>query len=444
MTRPGMRPSDAPPASAAPEWFSDVTPRRVAVVVAGAGARGGYEAGVLSVLLPRLAAAGAVPTLFVGTSAGAINSALCTAGAHLTAADQGEAVLKVWRNLHTYDVFRSPLKTGLGTAGRWAGQLMRIPGVRLTSLLDTSPLWRMAHAAVDWPQLRANVDEGRTALAVVTTSGEDNRTVVFVDRIGQKQLPPSDDSRPIDYRRAKISRAHVLASAAIPVIFPPVQVPDEDGSVGGWYIDGGVRLNTPLKPALALDADAVVIVATHPALDAATRIPHTVAGAPPDVDDTLVRVMDAALVDRMVEDVNTLAKINMLVGAVSGRGPDEPRLEYKVVPFLAIGPPDRGTLGLLAAEVFERTSHGIANLSRITRDVDIQVLGRLLAGDGSRRGDLLSYLYFHPDFIEASIELGRRDAHEIFAGDPTAGIPWQFGPGSGRYGPRGTSVAQPQ
>jgi Patatin-like phospholipase len=93
--------------------------------------------------------------------------------------------------------------------------------------------------------MRANVDAGRTALAVVTTSGEDNRTVVFVDRIGDKQLPPSDDSRPIDYRRAKIDRAHVLASAAIPVIFPPVQVPNLDGSVGGWYIDGGVRLNTP-------------------------------------------------------------------------------------------------------------------------------------------------------------------------------------------------------
>jgi NTE family protein len=147
-----MRPSDARPASAAPEWFADFNPQRVAVVVAGAGARGGYEAGVLSVLLPQLEAAGAVPTLFVGTSAGAINSALCAAGAHLTAAEQGEAALKVWRNLHTHDVFRSPLKTGLGTAGSWAGQLMRIPGVRLTHLLDTGPLWRMAHAAVDWPQ----------------------------------------------------------------------------------------------------------------------------------------------------------------------------------------------------------------------------------------------------------------------------------------------------
>jgi predicted acylesterase/phospholipase RssA len=75
-----MRLSDGDRASAAPWWFSDLSPRRVAVVVAGSDARGRYEAGVLSVLLPRLEAAGAVPTLFVGTSAGAINSVLCAAG----------------------------------------------------------------------------------------------------------------------------------------------------------------------------------------------------------------------------------------------------------------------------------------------------------------------------------------------------------------------------
>src|SRR5258707_214210 len=100
---------DTATASGEPAWFADVRPRRVAVVVAGAGARGGYEAGVLSVLLPHLEAAGAVPTLFVGTSAGAINATLYAAVAHLPAAEQGEAVLEVWRNIHTYDVFRSPM-----------------------------------------------------------------------------------------------------------------------------------------------------------------------------------------------------------------------------------------------------------------------------------------------------------------------------------------------
>ena len=147
-----------------PNW-EPVPPQRVAVVVAGAGARGGYEAGVLSVLLPHLEAAGVVPTLFVGTSAGAINVALYAAVAHLPAVQQGPVVLDAWRRLHSGDVFRSPLVTGLGTASRWAGQLMRINGIRLTGLLDTSPLWRMANQAADWTQLRSNLDSGLTAVA---------------------------------------------------------------------------------------------------------------------------------------------------------------------------------------------------------------------------------------------------------------------------------------
>jgi len=409
---------------------ADVRPQRVAVVIAGAGARGGYEAGVLSVLLPRLEAAGAVPTLLVGTSAGAINAALYAAVADRPVAEQGEPVLDVWRGIHTTDVFRSPVLTGLGTTGRWAGQLIGIPGVRVTSLLDTTPLKRMAHHAADWSQVRKNVDDGRTSLAVVTTSGHDNRTVVFVDRAGDRDLPPSDDSRPIDYRPAEVGPAHVLASAAIPVAFPPVRVPTEDGAPGGWYLDGGVRLNTPLKPALALGADAVVIVATHPAFDAAPGIAHTGESRPPDVDDTVVRVMDAALVDRMVEDVNTLAKMNVLVAAAQRPGAaGEPGTGHAVVPFLAIGPPERGTLGLLAAEIFDdRQGGALGGLLRLARDPDMRLLGRLLHGDGSRRGDLLSYLFFDPEFMEASIECGRRDAEAAFAGVPPGRVPWQIGP----------------
>jgi NTE family protein len=146
------------------------------------------------------------------------------------------------------------------------------------------------------------------------------------------------------------------------------------------------------------------------------------------VDDTLVRVMDAALVDRMVEDVSTLAKINVLVrDAVPGS-----TTGHRVVPFLPVGPADRGSLGVLATEVFERRPGGPAGaLRRIARDTDVRVLGRLLSGDGARRGDLLSYLYFDPDFMEASIELGRADAAQALEGSPRGTIPWQVGPVSG-------------
>jgi NTE family protein len=86
---------------------------------------------VLRVLLPRLAAAGIRPTLFVGTSAGAIKATLYAAVAQLPADEQAEVVLDVWRNLHTTSVFKSPVFTGVGTTSRWAGQLLRVPGARV-------------------------------------------------------------------------------------------------------------------------------------------------------------------------------------------------------------------------------------------------------------------------------------------------------------------------
>ena len=238
--------------------------RRVAVVVAGAGARGAYEAGALSVLLPALERAGTRPSLYVGTSAGAINAVLLASTAHLPAAQQADALLEVWRGIGVSDVFRSLLRTGPVSAARWLGQLAGVPGVRLHALVDTAPLAATAQRVVDWPQLRANLDAGTVALAVVATAAADGRTTVFVDRCPPSPLPLPDEARPIDHVAARITAAHVLASAAIPVLFPPVPVEGTDGR-RRWYVDGGVRLNAPLKPALALGADAVVVVATSPA-----------------------------------------------------------------------------------------------------------------------------------------------------------------------------------
>ena len=424
-----------------------VAPRRVAVVLAGAGARGSYEAGVLSVLLPRLAAAGFTPSLYVGTSAGAINATLLAASAHLPPEQQADAALELWGRLHTKDVFRSPLWTGGGTTARWAGQLLRVPGARVTGLLDTTPLRAMAEEVVDWEQLHRNLGPTRV-LSVVTTSGQDNRTVVFVSGPVAGHLPPSDDDRPIDYRAARIGPAHVLASAAIPVAFPPVRVPADPGDPGdpgdsgdpgdtgdGWFLDGGVRLNAPLKPALALGADAVVIVATHPVVDRAEGAAHTDAAEPPDIDDTLVRVMDAALVDRMVEDVKTLARTNQLVRAAD-QALGAPSLPYAVVPFLVVTPAERGTLAQLATEVFGRRAGALGGVRRLLRDPTMRLLGRVLDGDGSRRGDLLSYLYFDPEFAAAAIECGRRDATAALAWSPEGQVPWRLGLGPADLAPQ--------
>ena len=167
--------------------------KRVAVVVAGAGARGGYEAGVLSVLVPRLRAAGYEPTVYIGTSAGAINATVFAAHAHCSPAEQASRVLDLWRSISVADVFRSPVLSFPCVAAHFVGQLVRLPGVRFTHLLDTAPLRRKAENSIDIRQLRQNIIEKKLTLAVVATSGDDNRTVIFVDREDGVPVPSSDD-----------------------------------------------------------------------------------------------------------------------------------------------------------------------------------------------------------------------------------------------------------
>jgi NTE family protein len=399
------------------------SPSRVAVVVAGAGARGGYEAGVLSVLVPRLYHAGVRNLMFVGTSAGAINATIFAALAHLPPAEQAQEALQIWRSITVSDVFRSPTVGVPGIAAHVSGQLLRIPGLQFTHLLDTEPLRRTAERVIDWNQLRDNIASRRATLAVVATSGADNRSVVFVDRGLAAPVPPPDDQRPIDYVAARITAEHVLGSSAIPIAFPPVHV-SEPKPWDGWYLDGGVRLNAPLKPAIALGADAIAVVATHPEIDPATTAPT--ASPPPNVYDVVVRLMDATLVDRMVEDLRTLIKVNTL-GDSTERVTATGRPQ-KTIPFLAIAPPARATLGQLAEQIFQKQRERWQGVVPTFRQAELRMLGRAVGGGGLRRGDLFSYLYFDPEFIEASIELGRSNAEAVFEGLPPDQLPWQTGP----------------
>lgn len=398
------------------QW--DVDPRdetrsgdgTVGVVLAGAGARGAYEAGILSKLLPALEIRNERPTVFVGMSAGAINAALFASLAHLPAEQAAERALHTWLSIDKHDVFR-PVSLSLSTAAvRYVAGLFNVHLGRTGGLLDTAPLWRSVERKVDWRQLHENISERRVrAVALATTSCRTGLTEVFIESRDPLRLP-RDVERAVDYVDVEegLAPEHVVASASIPLVFPPVRLHQRRRGTSGWYMDGAVRLNAPIKPVIELGAEKVVVVATDPE-EYAARSSSQEAGRPPLVQDSCAQLLNGALVDRMIEDMRLLSKINQLA-EVDPDAKSTAGRPYRVVEHLFAGPAPGcvDELGRIANEVVATDFAGARALSHL----DLQLLSTFI-GPTASRGELLSYVLFEREFIEAAIEMGRRDADRI-------------------------------
>jgi NTE family protein len=182
-------------------------------VLAGGGARGAYEAGALSVLLPVLDERGQRPRIVLGTSVGALNAAFLAANAHLEASELISRALGVWGTISWGEVVE-PLISGrsLLRAGEYAGEVLGLPGARLESLLDPDPLRTSLREQIDFAQIETNVSTGALdAVGVVATSAATGRSIVFHRGL---ESPPADERRRIDYVSTPLQEDHVLASAA--------------------------------------------------------------------------------------------------------------------------------------------------------------------------------------------------------------------------------------
>ncbi len=358
------------------------------IVLSGGGARGAYEFGALEVLAPVLRQPARI---IVGTSAGGLGAAYLAAHAHegleAAARSGGEA----WLEVEIGDVI-GPLCSPreLARVLLYGLELLSfgVPGP--PSLLDTSPQPETIARIIDFDQVARNVEDGTLAtIAVVATAYATARSVVF--HYGGES-PASDDRRGIDYVATRLAVEHVQASAAIQSLFPAVRVEKR------WYGDGGVRLNTPLKPALKLKADRLVVIG----LNWVAGPPTEHDGRRPDVFDGASTIAQNLLANQLAHDVDTLATINDDVNE-SGNS-----LTHQLVPYIFVAPTERLAIGRLAMDVFNRYYSGVRGLRR---NRELATLGWLLdAGRNPSRGDLLSYLFFAPEFIRPLIELGRRDA----------------------------------
>jgi NTE family protein len=387
---------------------------RAVVVIAGAGARGAYEAGALAELLPALFPAGLGDVVLVGASAGAVNAALwaerATRGRPL--AEVGNEVCEFWSRFSASKVY-DPIPLGL------LKRIVRLQWLRgrIKSIFDTAPLRQVAKAELTPGQIKLNVDAQSIAgVGLVATTcpsdGSGGRSRVFMQCGDSVPSPRSDETSVIDYIDAKLTHEHVLASAAIPLAFPPVHVatPVE---VAGYYCDGGVRLNTPIKLALGLSAQRLVVVTSHPTVypEGGKIDEHR------DIVDAASQVIHALLTNGVIEDLRALRRINRLVRRARQAGIElindvaNPPTPYLELPFVCVAPLP-GQLARIAHEVFSKPT---ANTRRNYRHLEYLAVRAAFAGLGRGVGndELLSYFLFDEEFNRRQIELGRQDARNV-------------------------------
>jgi len=317
----------------------------VGLVLAGGGARGAYEVGALSVLLPYLEARGERPGIIVGTSIGALNGAYIAATAHLSASESIERGITLWGRISYRDILNPFVSLGeLGRLLLYLGELLGVPGAEIPSLLDNSPMERTVPSLIPFDQLRRNIAAGAvSSAAVVATSYATGESFVFHDSKDDVD-PPVDSKRAIRYVPTRLTDVHVRASAAIPVFFPAVHVIEPAGAAA-WYGDGGTRLNTPIKPAIKLGARKVVVVGLNSSVTPQNPTPDQ-----PDVFDGVAQFVQAVLADQLAQDVATLASYNeQLAGRPlvdGGSGGHEP------VPYIFLAPRDRFEVGQVASDIY--------------------------------------------------------------------------------------------
>ena len=279
----------------------------VGLVLGGGGARGAYTSGALSVLLPELKDQVRV---IVGTSAGALIASYLVANWHRPAQEAVEDGLRFWRDLRFGDVCAPLMAVGGATRFmRYVGEFLPVRSMHGSSILHPEPLPRTLARLVDFDQLGENIREQRLALGVVAGPAYGNRSVVFHQGGIPRHL--EDLLRGIEYvATPNLGIEHMLASSAIPALFPAVRVTTPEPAAG-WYYDGGSRLNTPIKPALWLGAERVIVIALNSVAPSRTPPPEH----QPDFYVGAAHLLHAALGDPLAQDIRTLANTNALIAA---------------------------------------------------------------------------------------------------------------------------------
>lgn len=388
------------------------------LVLSGGGVRGAYEVGVLSGLIDVL---GLRPEdtppfrVFTGTSVGAINAAYLAA--HADRGDLGiTELVRLWQGLDLTEHFRIHPRGLLGRRKRFwfsdAALEKEGPLELGRSLLDPRPLDQLVRQGIPWERLHENVDNGHVrALVVTALEIAHGRTTMFSQLTPGAVLHAWRDPRR-QVKREVITADHVLASAAIPVVFPARRIGKR------YYCDGGLRSNTPIAPAIRGGADRLVVVSLQrrfPTPESYAEDPdHT--SAYPSLFFLLGKLVNALLLDPVSYDLEVLGRFNRVVEVLEATlSSEELRrfsqmlvesrgMEYRRLETLLFTPSE--DIGQLAGRYIEN-SLDRERLGWMQR----WFLDQTAKSTVAREADLASYFLFDGEFAAQLIELGRRDVY---------------------------------